>query len=107
MFASAKTHLCGLVKWVAGFAINLNASFKLVLMARKERVDMKIFLRSKEDANIYFSAEPKAENRYTNVHVYWKLKKVGHDETIICSTHDIANKYEPCSPYEALSVIHM
>ena len=69
---------------------------------------MNIFFRTKQDPIEYYAANPIIESRRPgHVSVHWGLKKIGTDKTIIFNSNDIAEKYEVCSPYEALSATKM
>lgn len=65
---------------------------------------MKIYLRERE-TGAFYSAEPIADaSRRPDITIFWKLKKIGEDSEQNCSTREISTKFEPCSPYEALSI---
>lgn len=66
-----------------------------------------IFFRSKAVPHVYHAASPKAHNRVTHVSIVWELKKVGSDDTMQIVASELLDKFEQCSPYEALSGVKL
>lgn len=63
-------------------------------------MEQKAFFRDRR--GLYYAATPKVSDAYNGSRVSWALKEIGKDEKIMVTTKDLANHYEPCSPYEAL-----
>jgi hypothetical protein len=82
-------------------------AIKTTLAIWKERPHMQEYFRTKALPHEYYAVKPHLEGRWNPV-IVWLFRKVGKDASDIefrVNTLELAESFEPCSPFEAIGSI--